>query len=192
VPEAAVDHAQGMQTLTIGPAQGSLTLHTGVEGRAAKAGHALTILLTDWSATVTLDGPQPTALSLRTALASLEVVSGEGGLKPLSDKDKRTVKASALQTLSAADHPEVTFASRSITAREDGYDVEGEVVLAGVAAPLVVGLKVHRAGGTAIVEALVPMVQTQFGIKPYTGLMGGLRVRDRVEIRLSVTVGDPA
>lgn len=182
----------GMQTLTIGPEHGSLTLHTGVEGRAAKAGHALTLRLTDWSAAATLEGPELAGLTLRTALISLEVVSGEGGVKPLSDKDKRSIKASTLETLTADRHPEVSFTSSSVTARGDGYEAQGELVLAGVAAPLVVGLSVERSGGTARVEALVPVVQTQFGVKPYTGLMGGLRVRDRVDVRLSVTVPDPA
>lgn len=180
-----------MQTLTIGPEHGSLTLHTGVEGRAAKAGHALTLLMADWSVTVTLEDRHPTGLTLRTALASLQVVSGEGGVKPLSDRDRATVKASALETLAAARHPEVTFTSSSVTATGDGYEVHGEFVLAGVTAPLVVSLSVQRSGKGASVEALVPIVQTQFGVKPYTGLMGGLRVRDRVDVRLSVTVPNP-
>lgn len=177
-----------MPEQTIGPEQGSLTLHTGVEGRAAKAGHSLTIVLTDWSATVTLQGSDPTAVTLRTALASLAVRSGEGGLKPLSDKDRRTVKASALETLSAAKHPEVAFESTAVSARAEGYDVEGALSLAGVTRALRFSLVVGRAGDVVSVEALVPIVQTEFGIVPYTGLMGGLRVRDRVDVRLAVTV----
>lgn len=175
-------------TLVLGPEQGSLTVHTGVAGRAAKAGHALTIGVTDWSATAAFEGPHPVALSLRAALGSLEIISGEGGLKPLSDKDKRTVKSTALDVLSAAAHPEATFVSRSVTARPDGYTVAGDLVLAGVGAAVVVELRVSRADGIATLDALVPVRHTQFGLKPYTGLMGTLRVRDDVEVRLSATV----
>lgn len=104
-----------MDTMTIGPEHGDLTLHTGVEGRAAKAGHNLTIRLADWSGTATFDGDEPSSLSFRTALSSLEVVSGEGGVKALSDKDKRTIKDSALESLSAKRHPEVTFESSKVS-----------------------------------------------------------------------------
>lgn len=177
--------------MTIGPEHGSLTLHTGVEGRAAKAGHALTISMNEWSGTVTLDGAEPTAVSFRTPLSSLKVVSGEGGVKPLTDKDRRTIESSALDTLSANKHPEVTFESRSIRSRDGGYDIEGELKVAGSTATVTAALDVQHDGGTAKVETTVPIVQTALGIKPYTGLMGGLRVRDRVDVHLSVTVPEP-
>ena len=173
-----------MSTLTIGPEHGTLTLRTGVEGRAAKAGHALTVAMTQWSATVDLAGEQPTAVTLRVPLTSFEVVAGEGGLKPLSDKDKRTIKDSALETLSADRHPEIVFTSRSVTATADGYRLEGDLEVAGSAQPTVVDVTV--AGGAA--SATVPVVQTAHGVKPYTGLMGGLRVRDRVDVVLSATL----
>ena len=178
-------------TLTLGPQDGTLTLHTGAEGRAAKMGHALTIAMTDWSAEVALEGGQPTAVSFRTRLASLDVVKGDGGLKPLSDKDKRTVKDSALETLDAAKHPEVTFTGRDVTARDGGYEIAGELVIAGVTRALSMQVVVSREAGRARVSAEVPVVQTEFGIKPYSGLMGGLKVRDRVDVRLEATAADP-
>jgi len=181
-----------MTDLMIGPDQGRLTLHTGVEGRAAKMGHALTILMNDWSGTVTLDGPEPTSLTLRASLSSLEVVSGEGGVKPLSDKDKRTVKASALETLAADAHPDVTFTSRAITAHDDGYAVQGDLSLNGRTSPCTIPVAVRRSGGTVSVDAAVQGVQTAFGVKPYSGLMGGLKVKDAVEVRLSAVFPEPA
>lgn len=180
-----------MTTMQLGPADGSLTLHTGVEGRVAKAGHALTIALADWSATATFEGEHPSQVSLTTALASLEVVKGEGGLKPLSDKDKQTVKESALETLGAGRHPHVSFTSDTVTPTADGYAVTGQLSLAGTSRPVTVDILVTRAAGTATVEAVVPVVQTDFGVKPYTGLMGGLKVRDRVDVRVRATVATP-
>ncbi len=181
-----------MTSVTIGPEHGTLTLHTGVEGRAAKAGHALTISMTDWEAMATFDGAHPTTATLRSPLESLDVVKGEGGLKPLSDKDKRTVRDSALETLRAATYPDVTFTSTAITPTEAGYSVSGDLSIGGKSKLFTIEVKVTRTGGSATLEALVPVVQTEFGIKPYTGLMGGLKVRDRVDIALNVTVPDPA
>jgi polyisoprenoid-binding protein YceI len=180
-----------MHTTTIGPEHGTLTLSTGVEGRAARAGHALTILLTDWAAVATLDGPSPSAVTFRAALASMEVVSGEGGVKPLSEGDRRTIRDNALATLGAARHPEVTFESRSVTARGDGYDVEGTLTVSGTALTRAVHVSVQRGDGTASVLATAPVVQTEFGVRPYSALMGGLRVRDRVDVRLAAQVPEP-
>jgi hypothetical protein len=35
-------------------------------------------------------------------------------------------------------------------------------------------------------------VQTSFGVKPYSALMGGLKVKDAVEVRLSAVFPEPA
>lgn len=181
-----------MDPMTIGPEHGDLTLHTGVEGRAAKAGHNLTIRMADWSGTASFDGDEPSSLSFRTALSSLEVVSGEGGVKALSDKDKRTIKDSALESLSAKRHPEITFESSKVSPRSGGYDVDGELSIAGVTQPCTLDLSVQRTGGNASVDASVPVLQTAFGVKPYSAMMGGLKVKDQVEVRLSLSVPDPA
>ncbi len=181
-----------MDTLTIGPEHGDLTLHTGVEGRAAKMGHALTIRMADWSGTVSFDGSDPSALSFRTALSSMEIVSGQGGVKALTDKDRATIKDSALDSLSARKHPEVTFESSKISPSSGGYDVDGELFVNGKASPCTVELNVQRSGGNATVETVVPLVQSKFGIKPYSGMMGGLKVKDHVDVKLSATVPDPA
>jgi len=173
-----------MTDIAIGPEHGSLTLHTGVEGRAAKMGHALTVRIADWSGLLTVDGSEPSALTLRAVLKSMEVVSGEGGVKPLSDKDKRTITSSALETLSADKHPEVIFTSRSIAPSGDGYDLTGDLAIAGTSQSCVVPLKVQRTAGSAKVKAEVPVVQSAHGVQPYTGLMGGLKVKDQVHVRL--------
>ena len=181
-----------MDTMEIGPEHGDLTLHTGVEGRAAKAGHNLTLRMSDWSGTATFDGDEPSTLSFRTAVSSLEVVSGEGGVKALSDKDTRQIKDSALESLSASRHPDITFESSKVSPRSGGYDVDGELSIAGVSQPCTLDLNVERSGGNASVEASVPVVQTTFGVKPYSAMMGGLKVKDQVEVRLSLSVPEPA
>ncbi len=181
-----------METMTIGPDEGTLTLHTGVEGRAAKMGHNLIISMSDWSATATFDGSEPTELSFRTAVSSLEVVSGEGGVKALTDKDKRTIKDSALDSLSDSKHPEVTFQSRAISAKGDGYEVDGDLTVAGSTQPCLVELSVQRTGGVATVDATIPIVQSEYGVKPYSAMMGGLKVKDRVEVQISAKVSEPS
>ena len=180
-----------MDSLTIGPATGTLTLHTGVEGKAAKMGHALTIGLSDWAAEVTLEQGAPTSVTLRAGLASFEVQRGEGGVKPLSDKDKRTIRDSALDSLSADKHPDVTFASTAVQPRDGGWSVDGQLTVAGVARPARIDVDLADAGDLVSLSALVPVVQTEHGVKPYSAMMGALKLRDRVDVRVAATVPRP-
>jgi polyisoprenoid-binding protein YceI len=180
-----------MTTLEIGPAHGTLTLHTGVEGRAAKAGHALTISLPDWSAVVTVEGGEPTTVVLTVPWASLEVVRGEGVL-PLSPIDRGVIKKSALKALAAQEHPALIFTSTSVVPHAGGYEVRGDVAVAGVTGPLGVAVQVSRAGGVVGCEAAFPFVQTAFGLKPYSAMLGSLKVSDQVDVTLSASFPDPA
>ena len=111
--------------MKIGPADGSLTLHTGVAGSAARMGHSLIIVVDDWSATVTLARGTPRSVRLTADLTSLRVESGSGGIKPLSDGDREAIRGNALRTLHADQHPQVTFESSSIRAQGVGLAVEG-------------------------------------------------------------------
>ncbi|EUA68518.1 hypothetical protein I541_5563 [Mycobacteroides abscessus] len=79
-----------MSSWTLGPENGTLTLHTGVTGAAARMGHRLTIVMDAW--TISVDGPddQPSAVSLVVDVDSLRVESGEGGLTPLTGPRKRS------------------------------------------------------------------------------------------------------
>jgi polyisoprenoid-binding protein YceI len=180
-----------MTTLEMGPAHGTLTLHTGVEGRAARIGHALTIAMGSWRAIVTLDGVEPTAVTLQVSLASLQVVRGDGVL-PLTPLDKRKIRSGALTSLAAAAHPCLDFTSTSVAQHAGGYEVRGEVALAGKTGPLGVAVTVARAEGLVTCDASFPFVQTAFGITPYSAMLGALRVSDAVEVRLSVSFPDPA
>ena len=180
-----------MTTLDLGPSHGTLTLHTGVQGRAAKIGHALTIEMRAWSAVVTLDGSEPTAVTLQVVLDSLQVVRGDGAL-PLTPLDKRKIRSSALTSLSAAAHPFLDFTSTSVSQHPDGYEVRGEVALAGSTGPLGVAVHVARSAGLVTCNATFPFVQTTFGITPYSAMLGSLKVSDQVDVTLSVSFPDPA
>jgi hypothetical protein len=180
-----------MTTLQIGSAQGTLTLHTGVEGRAAKAGHALTLALPGWSAVITLEGSEPTAVVLTVPWASLEVVRGEGVL-PLSPVDRGVIKRSALKALQAETHPGLVFTSSAVLPHDGGYEVRGEVAVAGRTGPLAVSVHVARTGGVVSCDATFRFVQTAFGLTPYSAMLGSLKVSDAIDVTLAVAFPDPA
>lgn len=168
-------------TLTLGPQDGELLLQTTVEGKAARLGHALTLRVGAWEATVVHDGDTPESVTVTAELASLEVVAGKGGVKPLSDKDKRTILQSAGKTLDAGRYPQLTFTSSSI---DGAFVVHGDVDLHGTLAP--VAVEVSRDGDR--LTATTTVVQTAFGISPYSQMLGALQVGDAVGVRLEVTL----
>ena len=173
-----------MTTMTFGPESGTLHLLTGVEGKAARMGHDLVLDLPDWSAEADVTDGVPTAVRLRAGLASFAVTSGTGGAKALSDKDRTTIRKNALGSLRADKHPEVTFSSTPISPSPHGFAVTGDLSIGGRTGPVTVDLAV--AGSELTVRGSV--VQTQFDVTPYSAMLGALRLRDRIDIAVDVTM----
>lgn len=175
--------------LALDQSAGPLTLHTGRSGVGSKVGHDLTLQVGTWTANAMLDGSGAvTAVRFIASLRSLEVLRGDGGLKPLSDKDKRTILDNAAQTLKAASDPELVFTATDLNVVEGTTTIVGEASLAGQTQPLTVELTVTRSGSQANVSARAEVVQSHFGIKPYSGMLGALKVRDMVEVRAELAV----
>lgn len=174
-----------MTTLRLGPDLGTLHVRTGVEGRLARAGHALLLRFDDWEATAEVEGARLVAVRAGVALASLHVERGDG-LLPLSPLDRRTIRRNALRALHADAQPHVTYASTSV----DGLRVEGVLQVAGAERSTPLDLRVD--GDRVLLD--VPVRQTAFAVEPYRALAGGLRVQDEVHVLLDVRVpgGVPA
>ena len=152
-----------------GPDTGRLEVHTYREGVGAKVGHDLIIEVTRWAASD--DGG---VLELTADPTSLVVREGNRGVKPLTDRDRRSIQKTIQKEILGTQ--EIAFSSRSV---EDG-GVKGDLTIVGRTQP--VEFDLHREGGR--VRAKIPVVQTRWGIKPYRGLMGALKVRDDVEVVL--------
>jgi polyisoprenoid-binding protein YceI len=160
-------------THRLGPDNASLQVRTYREGVAAKAGHDLIIDVTRWEATVEVaDEPAGWSIELNADPRSLEIREGLRGVKPLTDKDRREIRKN-IDAKVLGSSP-IVFRST----RLDGDRVAGELTMAGATRPL--NVRLDTAGGR--IRATIPLVQSQWGIKPYRGLMGALKVRDDVEI----------
>lgn len=67
--------------------------------------------------------------------------------------------------------------------------LSGHITIAGVSRPLAVDVAHERAGDHIIrARATAAITQSEFGIRPYSAMLGALRVRDMVEIRADLTV----
>ena len=98
----------------LGPAEGTLSVHTDATGPAARTGHRLTIEMREWSATVSRSDGMPTGLSASVVVESLTVVSGEGGVTPLTGPEKSIARGNALKSLNASKAPTITYDAATI------------------------------------------------------------------------------
>jgi polyisoprenoid-binding protein YceI len=174
-----------MGTHRLGPDAGTLHVRTYREGMAAKVGHDLIIEVVDWEGTVSFaDDPAQCALELSADPGSLHARHGLRGLKPLSDKDRGEIRKNIAEKVLGQDP--ITFRARRLELTNDGtrVAVEGDLTMAGTTRPVTAELEMD-AGGR--VTGTIPLAQSEWGIKPYRGLMGALKVRDSLEVVLDVT-----
>jgi polyisoprenoid-binding protein YceI len=174
----------------VGADRDRLVLHTKRDGLAASVGHDLTIEVTRWSGQLTVgeDGG-PAALDVRIDMTSLAIREGTGGVKPLTDKDRRDIGSNARKVLGADRHPEATFGGAKFEPAADGGGaITGSLTLAGRSQPF--KLQVAQNGDDHF-HATGTVVQSAFGLKPYSGFFGALKVRDAVDIDIDVDLSQP-
>jgi polyisoprenoid-binding protein YceI len=177
-PAAATHH--------LGPHNASLQVRTFREGMAAKAGHDLIIEVTRWEATVEI--PEQAAewtIELSADPRSLEVREGLRGVKPLTDKDRLEIRRNIDEKVLGGQP--IRFRSSGARMTEDAgrLTVDGELSMAGHTGPVAARLSVDEGGA---VTGTIPLTQSAWGIKPYRGLMGALRVRDEVEVAIAANL----
>ncbi|GED97221.1 YceI family protein [Gordonia crocea] len=177
-----------MDTVTLGPDDGELVLTTDKTGPAAKTGHRLTITFSDWTGTVDFDGTEPTAVSLTVVLESLTVLSGEGGLTPMTAPEKAMARTNALKSLKASKFPQITYRSTGVSPVDGGYRLDGELTVAGKTIGKQVDVTVGETGSGWDVAAATTVSHKAVGLKPYSLAMGALKVADEVGLRFHAAV----
>jgi polyisoprenoid-binding protein YceI len=174
----------------LGPDRGRIVLHTFRDGLAAQAGHDLTIEVPRWSGELVVnDDLSPARLEVRIDLGDLVVREGTGGIKPLTDRDRREIAVTARKVLGAGQHPEAVFAADGFRpAAGGGGEISGTFTLRGRARPL--RLQIKQTGADRY-HAEAHVVQSDYGIKPYTAFLGALRVRDAIDVTIELDLSDP-
>jgi polyisoprenoid-binding protein YceI len=170
---------------TLNPDDGELLVRTGVAGRAAKMGHRLTIAMKRWQATVRWSGGEPVTAQLTVDVDSLDVLHGEGGLTPLSAPEKVLVRSNALRQLGSGRFPQICFDADVIDRSQDGYRLAGTLQIRGTTRAQVIDLRAEDLGDVWRLSSQAVVRQSEFGVKPYSLLMGSLKVADDVTVSFS-------
>jgi polyisoprenoid-binding protein YceI len=161
---------------------GDLLVTTGVTGPAAGMGHRLTIAMTSWHATVSWTDGEPTAVDLTVDVDSLEVQRGEGGVKGLSGAEKSMARSNALKSLDAKRFPTIRFRADDISAIDGGYRLTGTLAIHGRPRDRSVDLRTEDLGETWRMSCESVVSHADFGVKPYSMMMGAMKVADDVTV----------
>ena len=164
-----------------------LEIQTGVAGKASKMGHRLTIAVTRWRGAVQWDGDEPESLELAAEVDSIDVVDGQGGITPLLGPEKVVARLNALKTFDAKRFPHIVFRSTDITATDDGFRLDGTLEIHGEKRDHSVDLRVKDEERAWRLSAESVVRQSDFGIKPYSQMLGAMKVVDEVTVAFSAT-----
>jgi polyisoprenoid-binding protein YceI len=182
-------------TYELGPGDGRVLVKTGREGLAARAGHDLTVEITRWSARLTVPDAEGGGIAAATLtadldLGSLAVRTGTGGAKPLTDRDRREIEGQTRKIL--GDSATASFTSAKVIPSSSAGStangaIEGTLTLHGTSRPLrlqVISPAPGQFRGSATVR------QTDFGLTPYSGFFGTLKLKNEVAVEFEVTITD--
>ncbi len=171
----------------LGPDDATLSVRTKRAGPAARAAHDLLIRVTSWEAELVLgEDAAGTSMELAADSGSLRVVEGTGGMQTLGDDDiakiHQTIDHEVLR------HLDIRFRSTRVEAGAGAghLRVEGDLTLAGRTGPIAFDLAIDDAGA---VTATAKVTQSTWGMKPYSALLGTLKVKDEVEVVLEGRLG---
>ncbi len=179
-------------TYELGPGDGRVLVKTGRVGLAARAGHDLTLEITQWSARVTAPagedggGVADATVTADFGLGSLTVREGSGGAKPLSDKDRRDIQSQAGKILGSA--ATARFNSTRVfesASQSGGGAIEGTLTMNGASRSTRL---VVTSSGPGQYEGSTTIKQTDFGITPYSGVFGALKLQDEVTVEFEVRI----
>jgi len=174
---------------SFGPDDATVEVFVFREGLLARAGHDLLLRATRFEI---VTDPGSRAVTVEVDAASLRVASALRDGRPLpgalSAADVREIERTIASTiLRAREHPAIRFASEAVEPRDDGgLDVRGRLTLAGVTRPL--ALAARREGERLVAEARI--AQPDFGIRPYSAMLGALKVRPVVAVRATIPASE--
>jgi polyisoprenoid-binding protein YceI len=151
----------------------------------AKLAHDLILSPSQWSGTLNVDGDNPAASSATLTIdaRSIEILEAVGGMKSLSDKDRKDIAKNINdKVLQTGKFPDLTFQSTSVSGSAPDFNAAGNMTITGTTRPVNVSLNVS---GTTV-TAKTSISQKDFGIKPFSAMLGAIKLRDDVDFELTV------
>jgi hypothetical protein len=157
------------------------------EGMLSAVAHDLKLRVEEFE--VAIDQPTRAVAAIFNA-GSLRVISamkdGQEDPGALTDKNKTEIELNILlEVLKSREYPDIVFVSESVSDSDSGgFIVRGALTIHETTQAIT--LPVRREGDRYVAE--VKVHQPDFGIKPFSAMMGAIRVRPTVIVRLFLPV----
>jgi len=170
------------------------------DGVGSRLAHDHVVEATEVTGRVEYDAAQPEASSIvveiRTASLRVDEPAARRWLGvegDLSDSQRADVDKAmrAPDQLDVARHPTIRFASTRVVAEGDGrLRVTGQLTLRGVTREVTFPATVALESGGVRSRATLTFLQSSFGYRPYSALLGAIRNKDEVTLHVDL-VADP-
>jgi|SRR5579884_966914 len=168
---------------TLSPPAGQLRVFTTHAGLVGRAGHDLELEVVRWRLRLFVVDGRPRDVSVTADPRSLRVLSATGGRRELSDEDRADIQQRIHEDV--LEGRRIEFRSTHIENEGDEVRIDGELQLGGERRPLSFTAEVvppDRIRGSVVIR------QTDFGIKPYSAMLGALKVADELRVELDTAV----
>ena len=168
---------------------GRLLIRTYRTGLGSRAGHDLTIEATMWQGTAQIGAdPSASSVALVVDADSFEVREGRRGFKPLTAADRAGIRKTIRELLDTARYPAITFGSTALRGAQRDLLVDGQLTIRDATHPVTVRGSIEESSGQPRLRATAQVVQSQWGIKPYSAFLGALKLRDDIDIDVDATL----
>jgi polyisoprenoid-binding protein YceI len=124
------------------------------------------------------------SVTLRIDADSFEVREGRGGIKPLTDADRADIRKTIRGLLDTARHPAITFESTRLSGAQQEVSVDGQLTIRDATHPVTVRGNIDESSSEPRLRATGQVVQSQWGIKPYSAFLGALKLRDAIDVEV--------
>jgi polyisoprenoid-binding protein YceI len=143
------------------------------EGLLTSMGHDVTFQVTSLS----MDIGNDDGVTVDLDVGSLRVTT-----EAVKESDRKDIEKNTEKTLEVRKHPKIQFRSVSVVRNGDRARIEGDLTLHGVTKPI----SVEARDDGQRWNAKVALDQREFGIKPFSAMLGALKVKPEVEVTISV------
>lgn len=180
----------------VDPARSELAVRLYKGGIAAALAHNHVIRATDYFGRASYDPSDPLRGSILVEVRSDSLVADEaatrekyGLTKPLNDKDREKIQStmqSAVQ-MDVKKYPTMKFQSTNIEKQsEDRYIVTGDLTIHGVTRSVTFAAAVTPENDGMRGRASFKFKQSDFGITPYSAMLGAVRNEDEAVLYLDI------
>lgn len=161
--------------MLLDPSAVTVEILTFKEGLLAAAGHDLVLRAERPQVEV---GISPPSVDVTIDPREIHVLPAVHGLSP---HDRAQIeKAMLADVLDAEHHPQIVFHSSRVLVEAERIVVEGDLSLVGHKRPIAFVL----VSSGDVWEARIPIHQPDFGIRPYSAMLGALKVKADVEVHV--------